>query len=168
MAQEEAKGSVNSQGEREKKRMQWNETGARLSYILSCCVYLQAPWCSLSSGQVLVSQMSWASWSFLQCIESILQAPKIPKYSHCAPSLSLIMWPISRWDVWEAKQHRKLSRWKVCVGGRRSITKFSVCFASPDRPEPWDLMWKQSVCLFVPWKKPWGAYKKSRWAQPSQ
>lgn len=149
MVHKEAKGRVNSQGEWEEKRMpiiiaiKWDRCKTQLVFV-SYCVYLQPPQCSLSAMQVLVS---WTSQSFLQCMESILQASRTPKNSHCALPLSLIIWLIPRWDIWEAKQHRKLCRWKIHRKRRKMFRNLPICFVS----KPWGLMRKQPVCLFVLW-----------------
>lgn len=113
--------------------------------------------------QVLVSRVSSASWSFLQCTGSNFHEPRIPKYSHHTLPLSLITRPISMWDIWEDRQHRKLGRWKTHEEGKRMFSKLPIWFASPDSPDPWDLVQKPSVCLFVPWRSPEEPAERARW-----
>lgn len=117
--------------------------------------------------QVLVSQVSWPSRSFLQCTGSNFQEAAIPKHSHCALPPSLVMYLIFMWDIWEVRQHRKLERWKTRGEGKRMFSKLAIWFTSPDSPDTWNVVQKPSVCLFVLWKSPKEPAERARWHRPA-
>lgn len=134
------------------------------------CVLLCLPRTTLlfsMDQQVLVSQVSKQSWSFLQCTGSNFQEPRIPKQSHHALPLSLIMYVISVWDIWEFRQHKKFGRWKTHEEGKRMISKVAIWFASLDSPGPWNAVQKPSVRLFVLWRSPKEPAERARWHRPA-
>lgn len=165
MVQKNTKERVNSHGKKNSLHRYWDEMG----WVAVTAVLTPNHLAVLSMNQqVLVSRISWPSWSFLQCTGSNFQEPTIPKYSHCALSPSF---PdhVSSFCVGHLGSYAAQETWKVenTWGRGKDVFTTSHLVCLTNSPDPWNVVQEPSVCLFVLWRSTKEPAERAGWHRPA-